>query len=359
MSLSSIKFKILRKINRRLNQLEIFLGRKRLISRPRYAQIEPTNRCNQRCIMCPRNDKLDVPIGDLNFSTFKKILGQLPFIQSLLLNGLGEPLINKELPKMIKYANSRGVNVSINSNCALIDKSLAEGLVDSGLRLLKISMDSTDPKVYQSIRRAPLEPVIKGIENLVKARKKKKSYYPQLWFNSIIMKQNYKELLDILYLAEKLGVDFVRFKPVDVFDVYEDEKLKISNKQLEKTLREIVKKAKNIKVKHNIQDILDDIKKGTYYRPKGIPCYLPWSEVYIQYYGGIRLCCDFYSKKHDIGNMLEENFSKIWNGEKMQTIRSNFIKGEINFPVCKSCNHFSRNLEIYDKIAGIKKIIKI
>jgi len=355
MSLTLVKFKILREINRRVNQVEIFLGRKKLISRPRYAQIEPTNRCNQRCIMCPRNDRLDVPIGDMDFKTFKKILDQLPTIQNLLLNGLGEPLLNKELPEMIIYAYSRGIKVSINSNCALVDKSLAEKLVNSGLHLIKISLDSTDPKIYQSIRNGPLEPVIRGIKELVKARRERKSFYPQLWFNSIIMKQNYNQIFAILKLAEELGVDYVRFKPIDTFDVYKDEDLKISNKQLEKILEDVLEKSKTIKIKHNLDDLLKDIKEGTYYRPDKVPCYIPWNEVYVQYYGGVRLCCDFYSKKYDVGNVLEEKFSKIWNNEKMQEIRGHFIKGELIFPVCKSCNHFSRNLEVYNKIAKIKK----
>lgn len=359
MNLTLIKLKILRAINRRVNQLEIFLGRKKLISRPRYAQIEPTNRCNQRCVMCPRNEPdYDTPIGDMNFKTFKRIFDQFPTVQNLLLNGLGEPLLEKELLKMIRYASSKGIKVSINSNCALIDECLAKELVDSGLHLLKISMDSTDPGLYKSIRNAPLEPVIKGIKALSKARKEVGSFYPQLWFNSIIMKQNCKQIVDILKLGEKLGVDFIRFKPIDTFDVYEDEELKVPEKELKRVLKESIKKARGIKVKHNLDKLLDDIKKGTYYRPEGIPCYIPWNEVYIQYYGGVRLCCDFYSKKYDVGNVLEEKFSRIWNNKKMQEIRGNFIKGKLDFPVCKNCNHFSRNLAVYNKIGRIKRLIK-
>ncbi|MDI6591486.1 MAG: radical SAM protein [Patescibacteria group bacterium] len=340
---------VFKKLNRYFNNIEIILGRLRLLSGPQDAQIEPTNRCNQRCIMCPRTDKLDVPIGDLSFDDFKKILNKLPTIRNLQLNGLGEPLLNSQLPEMISYASSKGISVSINSNCALINQSLAEKLINSGLRLLKISMDSSDPEVYRVIRGASIERTLEGIKILVKKRKEKKANLPRIWFNSIIMKQNYKEMPDILRLAENLEIDFIRFKPVDIFDLYQDRDLLVEQNELKKTITKTLELTKNTNVKHNLNELLEDF--NVYYRPKEkIPCYSPWRELYIQYYGGVRLCCEFYSRKDDIGNILEEDFQKIWNGSRMRGIRKEFKKGNTFFPVCQSCNRFQKNVWMYKKI---------
>jgi len=347
-------FQIIKKINKLINKTEIILGNKKLFSRPRYIQIEPTNRCNQRCVMCPRNDQLDVPIGDMGLEVFKDIINKLPFATDLLLNGLGEPILNRDLPKMIAYANSKKINVSINSNCALINKTLSEELVESGLHLIKISMDSADPQIYQSIRRAPLEPVIKGIKTLVEIREKKNSKKPYLWFNSIIMRQNYKDLLDILCLGEKLKVDMVRFKPLGILGVSQNTKMLVKKNELQKSLEETLHSVRHINIKHNLKELLDNF--DIYYRPKEkIPCYAPWFELYIQYYGGVRLCCNFFSKKYDIGNILKNNLKEIWNGAKMKQIRKEFIKGNTYFPVCQNCNRFQKNLNIYNKIRKWKK----
>ena len=345
---------IVKRINSLVNKAEIVFGRQRLFSRPRHIQIEPTNRCNQACIMCPRNDKLDVPIGDMDFETFKKIINKLPVAENLLLNGLGEPMLNNDLFKMIAYATSQGINVSINSNCALVNESLARELIDSGLVLIKISMDSSDPQVYQSIRNASIEPVINGIKTLVKIRKEKKSQKPYFWFNSIIMRQNHKELINILYLAEKLEIDSVRFKPLDIWDVLQNKKILVKKETLEETLKETLYLARNTNVNHNLKNLLDNF--DIYYRPKEkIPCYSPWTELYIQYYGGVRLCCEFYSKKDDIGNILEEDsFRKIWNGFKMRKIRKEFKKGNLYFSVCQNCNRFQKNIVIQNKIDKLK-----
>ena len=342
--------RILKKINLFVNKIEIVLGKRRLFSYPYDIQIEPTNRCNQRCVMCPRNTKLDVPLGDLSLGDFKKIIRKIPVIKNLQLNGLGEPLLNKELPEMIKYATSKGIKVSINSNCALIDKSLAEKLVDSELNLLKVSMDSPDPVIYSSIRNAPLEPVINGIRTLIKTRQEKISHRPQIWFNSIIMENNYKSLDKILALGSELKIDLVRFKPINVFWAGQKTST-IPLAELEKEIEKAIRIGENLGIKHNLEDLLKRLKMNIYQRPdRSIPCYSPWTELYIQYYGGIRLCCEFYSRKDDIGNIFEGVFRKIWNGKKMRQIRKEFKKGNTYFPACRACNRFQKNLLIYEKI---------
>lgn len=358
-NLSLIKLKILRAINRRINQLEIFLGKEKLLSYPRHIQIEPTNRCNQKCIMCPRNEpNFDVPFGDMAFKDYIKILEQIPTITNLQLNGLGEPLLHPQIFDMIKEAKKRKIMVSINSNVVLINSfDKAKQLVDSGLDILKVSIDTADPEIYQQIRQVDsLNQAIEAVRLIIKARGNK--HNPQIWFNSIIMQKNYKDIGKIWALGDELGVDFVRFKPVDTFDIYKDNEMKVvSQEELFTTIRSTIEQDKNLKVKHNLQEIIDNF--SDYYRPKGMhPCFSPWLELYIQYYGGVRLCCEFYSRKYDVGNILEEGFKKVWNSPKIRQIRKEFKKGNTYFPVCKTCNRFSRNLVIYNKIQRIKSFIK-
>lgn len=343
---------MLKKFNRVINKLEILLGRKKLWSYPRYVQLEPTNRCNQKCIMCPRNKPdYDAPFGDMSFENYKKILDQIPHITNLQLNGLGEPLLHPQFIDMVKEAKKRNISVSINTNLMPIDSiAKAKQLVDSGLDVLKISMDTADAQIYNDIRQSDtFNKVIQAIKLVVQASRGSHSK-PRIWFNSIIMQKNYKQLGDILKLGEKLGIDLVRFKPVDTFDIFKEKGIKIISKDdLFKVIKDTIWENKDLKIAHNLQDLLDDF--STYYRPIGAyPCFSPWLELYIQYYGGVRLCCEFYSKKDDVGNMLEKKFRKIWNNKKMQQIRKEFKKGNTYFPVCQTCNRFQRNLIIQQKI---------
>ncbi|MFA6215553.1 MAG: radical SAM protein [Patescibacteria group bacterium] len=344
---------MLKKINNSLNKIEMALGRKKIFSYPKYAQIEPTNRCNQRCIMCPRNDQMDVPLGDLTLENFKSILKQIPTLTDIQLNGLGEPLLNNDIFEMIKCAKSKNINITVTSNLALATSEKAKKLVAAGPDLLKISMDSTDPEIYHSIRNGNLEDAITGIKNVIRAKKEAGSKKPSIWFNSIIMNKNVDGLIKILKLAEELGVDMVRFKPIDTFDLYSDRDLLVERNKLIERIKVADEESKKIKIRHNLSHLIKNF--STYYRPQtDLPCFSPWYELYIQYYGGVRLCCEFYSKKYDIGNMFEESFKSVWNGKKMQQIRAEFKKGHILFPVCKTCNRFQRNIQIHNKLKKLK-----
>lgn len=336
--------------NELLNKIEIALGREKSYSLPRWVQVEPTNLCNQKCIMCPRNTHMDSPLGSMSFENFKRIYEQIPTIKELQLNGLGEPLLNLDIFKMIKYAKEKGSFTVTTSNCELMTEEKANELVKSGLGLLKISMDTTDPEYYKQIRNGNLDRALHGIKNIVTAKKELNSKIPIIWFNSIIMKDNYTQLPDIIKLGDSLGIDFIRFKPIGTYNVYEDEELKVENEILFKTIGDAIQLSQGCGVGHNLTSLFKN--KDCYYRPinKKYPCYSPWLEVYIQWYGGVRLCCEFFSSKYDLGNIFEQDFQGIWNGGQMRNIRKLFIKGNTNFPVCKTCNRSQRNINIYNKI---------
>ena len=345
---------MLKRLNNLLLKTEMALGRTKVWSLPKYAQIEPTNRCNQKCIFCPRNeDNYSVPLGDMSLENFKNILKQIPTLTDIQINGLGEPLLNKDIFAMIKWAKNKKNTVTMNSNVALADEKKAKELIESGLDVLKISMDSTNQKVYRSLRHGELNQVTQGIKNIVNARKRANSIKPSIWFNSIIVNQNVDNLMDILKLARDLEIDQVRFKPIDTFDLYADKNLVVNNEKLLNKLKEVNQQSKDLKIHHNLEKLIASF--SSYYRPPtALPCFSPWYEVYIQYYGGVRLCCEFYDKKYDVGNMFEEDFKKVWNNEKMQAIRKRFRKGDTFFPVCNTCNRFQRNLQIYHKLRKLK-----
>jgi radical SAM protein with 4Fe4S-binding SPASM domain len=237
----------------------------------------------------------------------------------------------------------------MNSNVVPIDSlEKARKLIDSGLDILKISMDTAKPDVYREIRGVDeFDKATRAIGLIVQARGQNKQ--PKIWFNSIIMQKNYQEIGSVLDLAEKLGIDLVRFKPIDTFDIYKEKGIKVASQEdLFKAIKETMDNHKNGKIGHNLAKLLNNF--SNYYRTaEKHPCFSPWIELYVQYYGGVRLCCEFYSKEYDVGNILEDDFKKIWNNQKMRKIRREFIKGNTFFPVCRTCNQFNRNLIMQQK----------
>src|SRR5436305_14767012 len=83
---------------------------------PRSIYIEQTSRCNEVCQQCPRTLLSLEDDRDLSFDNFRYIVDQFPVLDRVVLHGLGEPLLNKDLPRMVSYLKARGTYVLFNSN---------------------------------------------------------------------------------------------------------------------------------------------------------------------------------------------------------------------------------------------------
>ena len=119
---------------------------------PPVVMIEPTNICNLKCPLCPSgNGTLKRTKGYMNFNVFKKIIDEIQATAFMVvLWNQGEPYLNKDFSKMVKYASDRGLFtlVSTNGNIAFN----AEEVVNSGLDSMIISLDGTTQETYNKYR---------------------------------------------------------------------------------------------------------------------------------------------------------------------------------------------------------------
>jgi MoaA/NifB/PqqE/SkfB family radical SAM enzyme len=119
---------------------------------PRELYIETTNRCNLACKTCPQFFGMPEDSADLTLETVERILDQAPGVQRVVLHGIGEPLLNKELPAIVRAVKARGAYALFNTNGLLLRGRLVEPLIASGLDELRVSVDSATPEVYEAIR---------------------------------------------------------------------------------------------------------------------------------------------------------------------------------------------------------------
>src|SRR3954468_7953081 len=70
--------------------------------------LETTNRCNLLCTTCPRTFEDLEPPADMSWELFTSIVDQFPKIARVVLHGIGEPMMVRELPRMIRYLKDRG-----------------------------------------------------------------------------------------------------------------------------------------------------------------------------------------------------------------------------------------------------------
>ena len=137
---------------------------------PRFAQIEPIGRCNLACRMCTVNDRGDT-VSEMSLARFESLLDQLPGLEELHLQGLGEPMLHPRFFDMVTLAAQRGIRVSANTNLTLLTPERARCCVESGLASISVSLDGASAAVYESIRRkASFAKVVRNLGRLVDAR---------------------------------------------------------------------------------------------------------------------------------------------------------------------------------------------
>ena len=65
--------------------------------------LETTNRCNLLCTTCPRTYAELEPPADMRWDLFTSIVNQIPNLPRAVLHGVGEPMLVKDLPRMVRY----------------------------------------------------------------------------------------------------------------------------------------------------------------------------------------------------------------------------------------------------------------
>ena len=117
-------------------------------TKPLHFQLEPATGCNLACQTCqvPRSEER----CNVTLEQFKRIFDEIQPIK-VALSGAGEPFLNPDLIDIIRYAKECGASVLTTTNFTLATRKL-EAIVESGLDLIKISLDAASPETYHHIR---------------------------------------------------------------------------------------------------------------------------------------------------------------------------------------------------------------
>src|SRR5262249_16903271 len=119
---------------------------------PVCVYLEVTNRCNLLCTTCPRTYAKLEPPADMAWDLFVRIVEQLPDLTRAVLHGVGEPMLVKNLPKMVRYLKDRGVYVLFNTNGTVLNEPNGRALIAAGLDELRVSLDASNAASYLKMR---------------------------------------------------------------------------------------------------------------------------------------------------------------------------------------------------------------
>ncbi len=132
--------------------------------------IDISGGCNLRCISCPRATRHDShpPTGFMDVATFERVLDKIlcedPFVGNIQLYQWGEPLLNPQLPEILRIANARGVQCAVSSNLN-VNRDLAP-VIEAGPAWFRVSVSGTFEEYEKTHTGASWPRLLENLEEL-------------------------------------------------------------------------------------------------------------------------------------------------------------------------------------------------
>jgi MoaA/NifB/PqqE/SkfB family radical SAM enzyme len=206
---------------------------------PTCLYLEVTNECNLTCKTCPLTyGRVESP-ALLSLEKVRFLAAQFPSATRIVLHGIGEPLLNKELPEIIRYLKGLERYVLFNSNATLLNNRWHQALIDSGLDEYRVSLDATTPESYARVRGKPMFPLIlTNLQHFIALKQQRSAAHPRvsLWLTGL--KDTLAELPDFLRLTPRLGIKEVYLQRLVYWQDDNPEKLATPGQSLFQNLRD-------------------------------------------------------------------------------------------------------------------------
>ncbi len=117
---------------------------------PLSVQFELTRRCNERCVHCYVD--LEDTSGELDTGEVLRILGELREAGTLFLTFTGgEPLLRRDLPRLVRRARELGFALRLFTNATLVREEHARLLREAGVLAVEVSLFAMDPAVHERV----------------------------------------------------------------------------------------------------------------------------------------------------------------------------------------------------------------
>ena len=180
---------------------------------PQKIYVELTTRCNLQCPMCVKSAAGScIEEKDMELDLFQRLAPALPHIHTLILNGIGEPLLHPHLEEVIRLARSQMAKeavIGLQSNGFLLDEPRAKGLLDAGLSTICLSLDSLSPHGPDSGAMGHAFPVVaRAVDTLGKARRAATGRFT-IGLEMVLTRDTIGELPEVVGWAAANGVDYI------------------------------------------------------------------------------------------------------------------------------------------------------
>jgi MoaA/NifB/PqqE/SkfB family radical SAM enzyme len=325
--------------------------------------------CNLKCRMCDvgmaREDTafsknlISAGMQSLPIEILRELILDVTHFHPEIAVVATEPLIYKELYNFADCVKNAGLNFHVTSNGLILDRHV-EKILDHRIDSLALSIDALGER-HDYIRGVDgtFAKVTEAMRTLFDKRAERKSPL-KVMINATITPDNYHCLYDFYryfsyYPVEQITFSHMNYITEEMANVHNkvvsDHQLKVTSSSLtdESDLHKIEPKvlAKQIELIKSYNgvpayftpdlvqenDILD-----FYTNPKKVmskkKCVVPWFSTQINASGDVAPLARCFNVT--FGNLHQNSFGEIWNGEAYRTFRRDLKKNRL-YPACTRC----------------------
>jgi len=283
---------------------------------PSLIDIELTNKCNFKCLMCPTGTKMSKrKQGTMSREIFDKIATEIKQYKTpVRFSRWGEPLLHPDLIFFIQEFKKEGILCHINTNGSLLTSDIITSFLQIPLDSIKISFQGVTRETYTEMRNIDL---FEFLLNIIKEifEKRGSNLLPFISASTTITYENRDQVLQFKKQISPYVDDITIGRTVlEYMDV---EKIKLSSDE-KKTLEKL-KQQESVVKKH----------------PE---CIEVFDKLSINWDGTVSACCGDFDNVMMIGDIKKDSLKSIWQSKKMHAYR--LLLSEMrhdDLPLCKTC----------------------
>ena len=279
-----------------------------------YVEISPVGACNHRCTFCAV-DYIGYKTVSLDESRLRWTMVEMANlgVKSIMLAGEGEPLLHKQINRIINWRDHR-IDMAITTNGILLDR--AEDITT--LSWIKVSVNAGTEDTYRKVHKAHDKDWGRLWTNIKDAAKRKGTC--TLGVQMVCLPENAGEEKELQARCDDAGVDYLVFKP------YSQHKMSIT-KQYEGY--------KPIALPSGAKTIprVEAIKTEGHAYDKCNATPFMWA--YLMANGDLYSCSAYLlDDRFNLGNLNTLSFMDVWEGEKRKA-NWQFVRKELDIHECR------------------------
>lgn len=313
------------------------------LKQPFTVAIHASSVCNFKCEFCAIHSSVSTMIQDLksaghyqpfmSYETFQRAVDHIAGagwrLKKLQFTGNGEPLMNKEIARMVAYAKEQNVaeRIEIMTNGVLLTPELSDALIEAGVDLMRVAIEGLSAEQYLKTSKVEIdfEKFIQCLEYFYAHKKHTRVYLKTLDY--LLKGEDDEKRFRNLFrnAADDIAVE-------TVLPYGEIDPQSVSGKPLQ---------------------------AGTSSHTN--ICARPFTGLNIYADGGVSLCIcpgDTMMSTVRWGNVNTESLLQIWNSEARRDFLLEHLKGTRKIEYCRGCYKIEYNAMESDLLDGHEEEIR-